>query len=779
MRNLLPAHIADLRRSGLSDDAITLAGFEMVTVQQIKMILGFDLSGIDSAYKIPYPNCDGFSRLRCFPAEGAKIAKYYQKKDSGNRLYIPPAVASKLDDLSTTIYLTEGEKKALRASQEGISCIAIGGLWNWRDKDSGLISDFDKIPLDGRDVHLVPDNDYLLPDRHGEKKNLRQAVQGLAEALIAKGALVSIVELPKGTAKGLDDYLITHSIAEFLALPTKQVRTLSIDEAVAEVNLDTLDAVLKRVAVLYSASKRELLISELSKSLKVSKTAIKADLKRYGAKLGTDQTEKNGLPMVALFPALVDLVEDDGEAVFLIKDGSDLRVETVVELDGVQKRPPNKTDLPYLLTRAEQCLAYYKSEDQTLFDDLLTYLQRFSFLPADQWSIIAIYVLSTYLQDHPDIHYQAMILFHAVPERGKSRTGKAIAYVAYRGCHVVDMRETNIFRLSGNMGATIFFDIMDLWKKAERNGSEDVLLLRYEKGAKVSRVLYPEKGAFADTVHYSIYGPTLMASNAEVHKILGSRCLSFSMPNAPGNYENPTPALGLDIKERLVAWRGRMMGTRLPEIMTIHGIAGRLWDITKPLFQICKVVCPERFDALVDTVLDIAGERIREKKESFDGLLVQVIFEMTQGDADHFDISTADVTTRFNELWNGEKPKRAEWTGRRLKALGVPTDTKSGHSKIHLDREARDILIMQYGFIPQGGEITSNTSNTSKDTEYKGTLPFEVPVETNCQHREPRKTSDTVIDVNSVSCNEVEDIEVIPGVFTKVVEKENLREVRI
>jgi hypothetical protein len=63
-----------------------------------------------------------------------------------------------------------------------------------------------------------------------------------------------------------------------------------------------------------------------------------------------------------------------------------------------------------------------------------------------------------------------------------------------------------------------------------------------------------------------------MASNAEVHKILGSRCLTFSMPNAPGNYENPTPEIGLDIKERLVAWRGKMMDAPLPDIQPMEGI---------------------------------------------------------------------------------------------------------------------------------------------------------------------------------------------------------------
>ena len=774
---LSPDHLVDIRRSGLSDDTITLAGIQTVPPRDIKKALGFDFPDLASMYKIPYPGCDGFSRFRCFPAEGKQVARYYQRKESGNHLYIPAAVASMLSDPTTTTYITEGEKKALKASQEGLACIAVGGLWNWKDKDGGLISGFDKITLAGRDIGIIPDNDYLKPNVHGYKKNLEQAVQELAYVLIDKGAKVFVVVLPDGPAKGIDDYLIIHSVAEFHALPSKQIRKLTLEEAVAEVTLDSLDSVLKRIAGLPSAAKQEALVAELSKILKVSKTALKKDLKRHGAKLEGDQADKAGLPMTAIFPGLVDLVDDDGKAVFLTKDAAGLRVETVVDIDGVQYVPPSKEHLPFLLARADKCRHYYQTDDRELFDDLLAYLRRFSSLPADQWPIIGLYTLSTYLQDHPDIHYQAMILFHAVPERGKSRTGKAITNVAYRGVHLVDMRETNIFRYSGNLGATLFFDMMDLWKKAERNGSEDVLLLRYEKGAKVSRVLYPEKGAFEDTVFYSIHGPTIMASNSEVHKILGSRCLTFSMPNAPGNYENPTPELALDIKERLVAWRGKIMGQSLPDIHPIDGISGRLWDITKPLFQICLIACPERYEALVAAILDIAEQRIQEKKESFDGLLVSVIFEMTQGGATHFDIPTADVTTRFNELWNGDKAKSKEWMGRRLKALGIPTDTKNRFSMIRLDRLSLNTLLAQYGW--PVCEKTSKTSHTLQDTESIDSSSFEVPCKDLFTRKNLERTSNTVLAVKSKSCNDVEDVEDIPGVFAKIAEKKNLKEVRI
>ena len=194
-------------------------------------------------------------------------------------------------------------------------------------------------------------------------------------------------------------------------------------------------------------------------------------------------------------------------------------------------------------------------------------------------------VFLSYLQDHSDIHYLPMILFYAVPERGKSRTGKAITYISYRGVHVVDLREANLFRFSQNLKATLFCDVMDLWKKAEKGDGVDILLSRNEKGARATRVVYPDRGAFKDTVFYNIYGATLIATNEAVHKILDSRCISINMPNKPANYENPTPEKAQELKERMTAWRARVMNKSLPEINTIEGLSGRLWDFARPLLQ--------------------------------------------------------------------------------------------------------------------------------------------------------------------------------------------------
>ncbi len=202
--SLHPAHLEDLRKSGLSDETILEAGIKSVPPRDIDKIFGYETFA-KSVYEIPYGN--GYSRFKMFYNEADKInpktgderPKYLAKKDSGNRLYIPAKVRPILKDLSIPLYIIEGEKKTMKAIQEGILCIAISGLWNWKAKDKDeLISDFDLIALDGRTVYIVPDNDFLLPDRHGKPKNLKQAVNELAYKLIDRGAKVSWVELPGG-----------------------------------------------------------------------------------------------------------------------------------------------------------------------------------------------------------------------------------------------------------------------------------------------------------------------------------------------------------------------------------------------------------------------------------------------------------------------------------------------------------------------------------------------------------------------------------------------------
>jgi len=229
---LAPNHLEDLRKSGLTDATISKAGIESIRPCDISRILGYESTEIESIYRIPFDA--NYSRFKLFyktaAAPGHKRPKYIQPRGSINRLYIPPTFPqSELKSLST-IRIVEGEKKTLKAIQEGIIAIGITGLWNWKSKDTDeMIPDFEQFTITGRKFEIVPDSDWLDLDKDDKPKNLKQAVYRLATALMLKGAIVGIVALPKSGADkvGLDDYLLDHTKADFEELECKAVSARS------------------------------------------------------------------------------------------------------------------------------------------------------------------------------------------------------------------------------------------------------------------------------------------------------------------------------------------------------------------------------------------------------------------------------------------------------------------------------------------------------------------------------------------------------------------------
>ncbi len=316
--SLAPEHYKDLQKSGLSDTTIKKAGIKSIPPDQINSKLGFDIPELVSMYEILFD--EDYSRFKAFYEDGktffndgSEKPKYLARKKSGNRLYVPSKVKATLQDVSIPLEITEGEKKALKACQEDLDCIAVSGLWNYKIKGKDeLMHDFDKIALDGRTIYLVPDNDWLLPNRKGERKNLKQAVHGLAYLLIDRGAKVYWRELPQGDAKiGLDDYLCTHSIKELKQLPIHEIRKLSIAEMLKDVTPDTqpdeIQEIIKRIANLKKESEKSQHINKLSEKTKIKKSSIISDIKGY---VKRDSKEDENF---ANSPALIGITENYGD----------------------------------------------------------------------------------------------------------------------------------------------------------------------------------------------------------------------------------------------------------------------------------------------------------------------------------------------------------------------------------------------------------------------------------------------------------------------------------
>ncbi len=221
---LRPEHREHLRTSGLSDETIAAARLASVNPTQARR-LGYarGLSGI----AFPYPDTEivvdgeahAYTRLRVDAERACAPGRRYENplRDRIERgltfyPYVPAAVGEHKKNPHRVVVVTEGEKKALKLTQEGFPAIGIPGVHMFADPESRkapgdkpLHPDLRRWAWRGREVLVCFDSDRT------EKEGVALACERLCAALTREGALVCLVVLPRlpGMAKtGAYDFLV-------------------------------------------------------------------------------------------------------------------------------------------------------------------------------------------------------------------------------------------------------------------------------------------------------------------------------------------------------------------------------------------------------------------------------------------------------------------------------------------------------------------------------------------------------------------------------------------
>jgi putative DNA primase/helicase len=224
VNGLHPNHLADLRRSGLTDETIRAAG---ITSEHDHRRLAVLLnrkswpSKYGAAMVIPFRDAAGDIVLRRVkpdnpPLSKGKPCKYLQPGKTPIRPYIPPGVFDALDDPTVELIVTEGEKKSLAGTQWGFSTIGLTGVDCWHEgKSSLLLPDLQRVCWNGRKTIITFDSDTETNEQ------IKASERMLAAVLGHKGAVVRIAHLPggpNGEKVGLDDFLVAHGPAAFRKL---------------------------------------------------------------------------------------------------------------------------------------------------------------------------------------------------------------------------------------------------------------------------------------------------------------------------------------------------------------------------------------------------------------------------------------------------------------------------------------------------------------------------------------------------------------------------------
>ncbi len=468
--------------------------------------------------------------------------------------------------------------------------------------------------------------------------------------------------------------------------------------------------------------------------------------------ISKEKKEKSKSKYIASFPNLIDLVENEtGELEFLIFDPTCKKCEcrTVVEIDNQVYQPPPKNRLPteLLFPRKEKVLHFiftrensnisnsingdnrvtngddmriYRDGDELLFRRITEYLKERAELPDDRlYDVLTCWVFHTYAIEKSD--FSPILYFLGLPEKGKSRMLKSIVYIARRGLRKIGMTDAQILRDCTNLDATLAMDMMDLWKKVQLAGSEDVFLNRPERGVTVSRVNRPEKGAFEDTDYYHVFGPTIFATNELIHEILETRAIPIIMRKSKKEFSlRIKPEDGMELKEMLTAWRACNYANEFPIVPRIA--QSRLGDITFPLYQILKVVIPEKDQDFKDIIKEIEDKRIQEKADSLSGQIIRALIKCREL-VDHGTLKGQIIANEFNR----DKSDKEKFSSRRilnkLKTMGFETRTVHGGNTA-IDWNTKLIESLQFEFRIENGD----ESGTSPETSPSPTSP---PIVTN------------------------------------------------
>jgi len=220
---VLPHHRAELYASGLSDDTIRLADIHSVTDrEELARVLNWLRAPATRVPALVFPffgvdGPTGYSRVKLdYPrTQNGNVVKYESPKGRPNEVYFPPNTIDSLSDPSIPLLITEGEKKALKADQDGFPCVGLVGVYGWKEaRAQRLLPAMARIAWQGREVYIVFDSD------RETNVQIREAETQLALLLQRCGANVKIVHLPPGPADGdgrqqkvgLDDFLVAQGI---------------------------------------------------------------------------------------------------------------------------------------------------------------------------------------------------------------------------------------------------------------------------------------------------------------------------------------------------------------------------------------------------------------------------------------------------------------------------------------------------------------------------------------------------------------------------------------
>lgn len=222
--------------SAISPEVIRERGYRTITALKQLTDLGFTSQQVSQQARfpglvIPVFGTDGSNGVYMFRSDSPvslddkakkladgtykqRVIKYVWPAGIEPRIDCSPACLDRLKDPTIPLWITEGIKKGDSLVSQGLCAVSLpNGVWGFKSKREGLVTDLDHIVWRGRLVYIIFDSDAQV------KKGVDQARARLCKILSRRGADVVVVPLPAGPDKiGVDDFFARGgTVADLLA----------------------------------------------------------------------------------------------------------------------------------------------------------------------------------------------------------------------------------------------------------------------------------------------------------------------------------------------------------------------------------------------------------------------------------------------------------------------------------------------------------------------------------------------------------------------------------
>jgi len=420
---------------------------------------------------------------------------------------------------------------------------------------------------------------------------------------------------------------------------------------------------------------------------------------------------------------LYEEIYRDGQALFIDPEGNTYEE---LEIGGLKYAPIFGDELTEGAVLLPSGVESYEDE-KTLIAEIQAHIHKYVDVSPFFETIGAYYVLLTWLYDELNTLPYLRVLGDT--GTGKSRFLDTVGRLCYKATIVSGaITPAPIYRLIRKWGGTIIIDEGDFRASDEKNEVVKILNCGFERGRPVVRSQkdHPDSLQILPT-----FSPKIIASRKRFDDVaLESRCLTETMQETDRDIPYLLPAKFYEEEQRL---RNKLLAFRFQN----HGRvdlenAQKLADLdvenrlkqAMSSFIVLFANNEKLYNEFTTFLINYNRELVEQRSETYEGAIVQVIFELVteyQEDVQNvtnvknvqfrnedlagLKIAVADITNRLRERY-GMQEVTARSVGRRIRTLGMNTrlEGKGGERKRYLNLDVRQLTKLIKKYIPDAFE---------------------------------------------------------------------------